>query len=73
MHKPGSASEITKRRPGASPTLLPPAYDGVLGEYAAALERAAVGRDRSRVRMYLSWLAGYAAPYCCRRRARCAG
>ncbi|MCW2876805.1 MAG: site-specific recombinase XerD [Sphaerisporangium sp.] len=72
---PGSASEITKGRPGARPTRLPPAYDAVLGEYAAvlgeyaaALERTPLSEEtrrtyRSRVRMFLSWLADHAATY----------
>ncbi|MBB5774938.1 hypothetical protein [Nonomuraea jabiensis] len=58
--EPGSASEITKRGPGARPTGLPAAYDTVLGEYAAALERAPLSAEtrrtyRSRVRMFLAW------------------
>ncbi|WP_242676253.1 hypothetical protein [Streptosporangium minutum] len=68
MREPGSASEITRRRPGARPTWLPPAYDAVLGAYAAALERAPLSDEtrhthRSRVRMFLSWLADHAATY----------
>jgi site-specific recombinase XerD len=66
--EPGSASEITKRRPGARPTRLPPVYGTVLGEYAAALERAPLSDEtrrtyRSRVRVFLSWLADHAASY----------
>ncbi|GAA3164156.1 tyrosine-type recombinase/integrase [Nonomuraea roseoviolacea] len=66
--EPGSASEITKRGPGARPTRLPTAYDTVLGEYAAALERAPLSAEtrrtyRSRVRMFLAWLADHAATY----------
>ncbi|MET8338511.1 tyrosine-type recombinase/integrase [Streptosporangium canum] len=65
---PGSASEMTKRRPGARPTRLPPAYETVLEAYAAALERAPLSDEtrrtyRSRVRMYLAWLADQAATY----------
>ncbi|PRX46887.1 hypothetical protein B0I32_1435 [Nonomuraea fuscirosea] len=59
---------MTQRRPGARPTRLPPAYDAVLGEYAAALERTPLSDGtrrtyRSRVRMFLSWLADHAATY----------
>ncbi|MER5424008.1 hypothetical protein [Streptosporangium roseum] len=66
--EPGSASEITKRRPGARPTRLPVAYDTVLDEYAAALEHAPLSAEtrrtyRSRVRMFLAWLADHAATY----------
>lgn len=47
---------------------MPPGYDAVLGEYAAALERAPLSAEtrrtyRSRVRMYLAWLADHAATY----------
>ncbi|MFB9682192.1 tyrosine-type recombinase/integrase [Streptosporangium vulgare] len=68
LQKPGSASEITKPRPGARPTRLPPAYDVILDEYAATLERAPLTAEtrrtyRSRVRMYLAWLADHAATY----------
>ncbi|MEV4582936.1 tyrosine-type recombinase/integrase [Nonomuraea jabiensis] len=68
LQKPGFASEITKPHPGARPTRLPPAYDVILDEYAAALERAPLSAEtrrtyRSRVRMYLAWLADHAAAY----------
>ncbi|MCG5220620.1 hypothetical protein [Streptosporangium sp. KLBMP 9127] len=68
LQESGSASEITKRRPGARPTRLLPGYETVLGEYAAALERAPLSAEtrrtyRSRVRMFLSWLADHAATY----------
>lgn len=50
----------------ARPTQLPPVYGTVLGKYAAALERAPLSDEtrrtyRSRVRMFLSWLADHAA------------
>ncbi|MFI0420770.1 hypothetical protein [Spongiactinospora sp. 9N601] len=59
---------MTKRRPGARPTRLLPGYETVLGEYATALERAPLSAEtrrtyRSRVRMFLSWLADHAATY----------
>jgi hypothetical protein len=60
---PGSASEITERCPGARPTRLPPAYDTVLGEYAAPLSAETRRTYRSRMRMFLSWLADHAATY----------
>lgn len=68
LQKPESASEITKPRPGARPTRLPPAYDVILDEYAAALDHAPLSAEtrrtyRSRVRMFLAWLADYTATY----------
>ncbi|MEU7748056.1 hypothetical protein [Nonomuraea sp. NPDC049158] len=68
LQKPESASEITKPRPGARPTRLPPAYDVILDEYAAALEHAPLSAEtrrtyRSRVRMYLAWLADHTTSY----------
>ncbi|TDC83448.1 hypothetical protein E1292_49915 [Nonomuraea deserti] len=68
LQRSGSASDITKRRPGAHPTRLPPGYDAVLDAYAAALEQAPLSAEtrrtyRSRVRLYLAWLADHAATY----------
>ncbi|MDP4510246.1 tyrosine-type recombinase/integrase [Nonomuraea turcica] len=62
------ASDGDRPAAGARPTRLPAAYDTVLVEYAAALERAPLSAEtrrtyRSRVRMFLAWLADHAATY----------